>query len=107
MLIMRLLAPVSMPDDRIALTNGTLPQNNIGALFGPVGFELVRRRRKWDKDNRSSSGSAPALTLPRSEPEAEPLLPKDKIQLEENNASGLRLLEGCDSKDWPVNCHSY
>jgi hypothetical protein len=52
MLIVRLLAAVPMADDRIALTNGTLPQNNVGALFGPVGFELVRRRRKWDKDNR-------------------------------------------------------
>ena len=38
-------------------------------------------------------GSALALTFPRSEPEAEPLLLKRKLQLEENNASRLQLLE--------------
>ena len=32
------------------------------------------------------------VDLPRSEPEAEPLLLKTKFQLEENNASQLRLL---------------
>jgi len=34
-----------------------------------------------------------ALTFPRSEPEAEPLLLKRRLQLEENNASRLQLLE--------------
>jgi len=65
MLIVRLLAAAPMADDRIALTNGTSTQDDPGALFGPVGFELVRRRRKWDKDNRSSSGLCPGVDLPK------------------------------------------
>jgi hypothetical protein len=78
MLIVRLLAAAPMADDGIALTNGTSPQDNVGALFGPVGFQLVRRRGKWDKKNRNSSGLCPGVDLPRSEPEAEPLLLKRK-----------------------------
>jgi hypothetical protein len=73
MFIVRLLAAVSVADDRIALTHGASPQDDLGALFRPVGFELARRGGKWDKDNRNSLGALPtASTLPRSEPEAEP-----------------------------------
>jgi hypothetical protein len=79
MLIVRLLAAASMADDRIAFTNGAAPQDHFGALFGPIGFQLVRRGGKWDKKNRSSSGLCPGIDLPRSEPEAEPLLLKRKI----------------------------
>ena len=93
MLIVRLLAASSAVGDRIGLTNGTSPQDDVDALFGPIRLEVVRRGRKWDKKNRSSSGSVQALTFPRSEPEAEPLLLKRKLQLEENNASRLQLLE--------------
>ena len=94
MLIVRLLAAAPMADDGIALTHRTSPQDNVGALLGPVGFELVRRGGKWDKKNRSSSGLCPGVDPPRSEPEAEPLLLKRKCQLEENNASRLHLLGG-------------
>jgi hypothetical protein len=57
MFIVRLLAAASVADDRIAFTSGALPQDDLVAVSGPVRFELVRRRRKWDKENRSSLGA--------------------------------------------------
>ena len=65
-----------MADDRIALTNGAPSQDNRAAGSGPIGFELVRRGAKWDKENRGSRGLRPGVDPPRSEPEAEPLLLK-------------------------------
>jgi hypothetical protein len=62
MLIMRLLAAASVTDDRINFTRWASPQNNLGAARGPIRFELVRRCGKWDKQNRTSWSSAPALT---------------------------------------------
>jgi hypothetical protein len=53
-LIVRLLAAASVTDDRIAFTNGASPQNNLGTACSPIGFELVRRDGKWDKENRIS-----------------------------------------------------
>ena len=79
MLIVRLLAAASMADDRIAFTSGTSPQHDFGAACGPIGFELVRRDGKWDKQNRSSSELCPSgVDLPRSQPEAELLPPEEK-----------------------------
>ena len=52
MLVVCLLAAASMTDDRIVLTNGALPQNGPGTTGGPIGFQLVRRDGKWDKENR-------------------------------------------------------
>jgi hypothetical protein len=73
MLIVRLLAAASVADDRITFTNGASSQEDVGALFGPIRFELVGRGRKWDKENRSSSGLCSSVDLPGSKPEAEPL----------------------------------
>ena len=53
MLVMCLLAAASMADDRILLTNEALPQNGLGTAGGPIGFQLVRRDGKWDKENRT------------------------------------------------------
>jgi hypothetical protein len=53
-LIVGLLAAASVANDRIALTNGASPQHDVLAVASPVGFELVRRGRKWDKKNRGS-----------------------------------------------------
>jgi len=91
MFIVGLLAAASVADNRIAFTNRASPQDDLVAVPGPVGFELVRRGGKWDKKNRRSRGFHPGADPPRSEPEAEPLLLKRKIQLEKNNASQLRL----------------
>ena len=96
MFIVRLLAAASVADDRINFTCRTSSQNNLGAARGPIRFELVRRRGKWDKNNRSSLELCPTgVDLPRPEPEAEPLLLKREFQLEKNTASHLRLLEVC------------
>ena len=53
MLVVCLLAAVSMADDRILFTNRALPQNGFGTAGGPIGFQLVRRDGKWDKENRT------------------------------------------------------
>jgi len=89
--IVRLLAAPSVADDRLPLTYWASPQD-LAAVLLPLSFQLARRRRKWDKENRSRWGSATDVDLPRSEPEAELLPPETKIQLEENNPSGLQLL---------------
>jgi hypothetical protein len=89
---MSLLAAASMADNRTTFTNGALRQDDLIAVPGPISFELVRRDRKWDKENRNSQGFCPGVDPPRSEPEVEPLLLK-RIQLEENTASHLQLLE--------------
>src|SRR2546428_13892665 len=52
MLVVCLLAAASMADDRIVLTNGALPQNGPGTTGRPIGFQLVQRHGKWDKENR-------------------------------------------------------
>src|SRR5262245_11470795 len=89
MLIVCLLAAASVTDDRIAFTNGVSPQNDFGRACGPIGFELVRREGKWNKENRISCEFCPGVDLPKSESEAEFLPLKRKSQLEEDNASRL------------------
>jgi hypothetical protein len=79
MFIVRLLVPATVADDRIAFANRASPQHDVVGVASPIGFELVWRGRKWDKENRSSWGLPPGVDLPRSEPEAEPLLLKRKI----------------------------
>jgi hypothetical protein len=79
MFIVGLLAPPTVTDDGIPFANRASPQDDLVAVASPVGFELVRRGRKWDKENRSSWGLPPGVDPPRSEPEAGPLLLKRKI----------------------------
>jgi hypothetical protein len=57
MRMVRPFAATPMPDDGIAFTTGAAPQDDFGAARGPLCFELVRRDRKWDKQNRSSLGA--------------------------------------------------
>ena len=92
MLIMGLLAAASVTDDRVNFTRWASPQNHLGAARGPIRFELVHRCGKWDKENRTSWSSAPALTCQDLSRKAELLSPKTKIQLKENNPSRLQLL---------------
>jgi hypothetical protein len=54
MLIVRLLASATVTDDGITFANRASPQHDLLAVASPVGFELVRRARKWDKKNRGS-----------------------------------------------------
>ena len=77
--IVRLLAATSVADDQVASTNRAWPQDGFGAVRRPIGFQLVWRDGKWDKQNRTSSGLCPSgVDLPRSEPEAELLPPEQK-----------------------------
>jgi len=73
MLIVGLFAAASVADDRVAFTNGASPEDDVFTACGPIGFELVRRRGKWDKEDRSSSGLCSGVDLPGSKPKAEPL----------------------------------
>ena len=96
MLVVRLLAPSPVANDRITLARGASPQDHVAAARGPIRFELVRQNAKWDKQNRRSSELCLWLDLPRSGPEAELLPPEAKFQLEENiPLRGYRFL-GCD-----------
>jgi hypothetical protein len=79
MLIVRLLAPPTVTDDGIPFANRASPQHDVFGVASPIAFELVRRGRKWDKENRSSWGLPPGVDPPRSQPEAGPLLLKRKI----------------------------
>jgi hypothetical protein len=90
MLVVRLLSAASVADDRLPLTHRASPQDLV-AVFLPLSFKLVRRRKKWDKQNRSRWGSATDVDLPRSEPEAELLLLKIH-PLQESKAFRLQLL---------------
>jgi hypothetical protein len=94
--IVCLFAATSMANDQIAPTNRASPQDDFGATRGPLRFELVRRHRRWDKRNRSLLELCPGIDLPRSWPEAELLPPEAKIQLGENIASLLPVLERYD-----------
>jgi hypothetical protein len=90
MLIVGLLAAASVADDRFPLTYRTSPQDLVAVLL-PLSFQLVRRPRKWDKENRSRWGSATDVDLPRSEPEAELLLLRIQSS-QENKAFRLQVL---------------
>jgi len=54
MFIVRLLTAPPVPDDGIAFTDRTSPQDELIAVCGPIGFQLVQRGGKWDKKNRAS-----------------------------------------------------
>jgi hypothetical protein len=49
--IVRLFAPATVADNRIAFTQRTPAQQHVAVVL-PVGFGLARRGRKWDKNNR-------------------------------------------------------
>lgn len=57
-LVMSLLAPAAMADNRIAQTNRASPQNSLYACLGPIAFEAVLGGRKCDKKNRDKWRSA-------------------------------------------------
>src|SRR6266496_1366591 len=58
-----------------------LAAQSVSSLSGGTGSGIKRIVSHWS--------SAPDIDLPRSEPEAELLLPEEKIQLEENTAPRL------------------
>ena len=50
--VVRLLATATVTDDGIEFTNRASAQQHVLAVAHPVGFDLVRLGRKWDKNNR-------------------------------------------------------
>jgi hypothetical protein len=54
MFIVGLLAAATVANDGIPFANRASPQHDVLAVASPIGFELVRRGRKWDKENRGS-----------------------------------------------------
>jgi hypothetical protein len=93
--IVGLLAATSVADDQIASTNRASPQEDFGAVGRPIGFELVWRDGKWDKQNRTSSGLClSGLTCQDLSRKQSSFPLNKKIQLEENTASRLSLFSG-------------
>ena len=50
--IVSLLMAAAVTDNGIAFTNGASAQQDSIAIASPIAFDLVRRGRKWDKNNR-------------------------------------------------------
>lgn len=58
MFIMGLLAPASVTDDGILHANRAATRNGLRARLGPIGFEVVLRGGKRDKQYRDRGGPA-------------------------------------------------
>jgi len=56
--VMRLLAPPAMTDDRVAQTEGTPAGDRFRTSRCPVEARLAMVRRKWDKGNRTALGGS-------------------------------------------------
>ena len=55
--IMSLFAAAAMAEDGISQTNRASAQDEFRIHLGPIGFEVVLRGRKGDKQNRSNGAS--------------------------------------------------
>ncbi len=73
---MRLFAAVAMTDDAVFGTNRAVAQDDFSAGLGPIDCEVVLRRRKWDKQNRTEEGFARQLTMVKMDRRSEALPPK-------------------------------
>jgi hypothetical protein len=62
MFTLRLLAPATVADDRIAFPNRTSPQQDLLAVARPIGFDLAWRGESGIKRIVVHRGLAPALT---------------------------------------------
>ena len=101
MLVVRLLAAMTVPNNRIALTDRTQAYDDLVAVVGPARSKLLRPGRCWDKEDRYLKGASPVDgDPPRSQPAAKLLLLK-KIQLKENIASYSQP-RSYSSGYWPV-----
>ena len=89
MLIMSLLAPTAVANDRVAITNRASSQYDGGPFCGPGSFRVALPIGKWDKENRSNGDSARVTTCPDLKPKAESSPPSKKSQLEKNTAFPL------------------
>jgi hypothetical protein len=66
MLVVRLLASMPVPDNRIALADRTKAYDDLVAVIGPAGSKLPQPGRHWDKEDRYLKGASPS-TLTRQD----------------------------------------
>jgi hypothetical protein len=66
MLVVRLLATMTVPNNRIALTNRTQAYDDLVAVVGPAHSKLRQPGRHWDKEDRYLKGASPS-TLTRQD----------------------------------------
>ena len=85
--VMRLLAPTAMANDRIAQTQGT-PAKDTFPASRPIKARLAMVRRKWDNGDRTAWKALSEQNLARIRaqnraflPPAQPQLTKDKSVL--------------------------
>jgi len=97
--VMRLLAPPAMTDDRIPQTEGTPAKDLFRTSHRPVEARLAMVRRKWDKGNRTAlEGSLAGRNLVRICASKKSLPPSRLISANRRiNPPPLA------TEDWPVN----
>ena len=101
MLVVRLLAAMPVPHNRIALTDRTQAYDDLVAVVGPAGSKLIQPGRHWDKEDRYLKGASLSdVDPPRSQPAAKLLLLK-KNPTERNIASYLQP-RSHGTAYWPV-----
>jgi hypothetical protein len=52
MLVVRLLAPSTMTNDRIAFADRASAYDDLVPAFRPAGGKLIQRRGDWEKEDR-------------------------------------------------------
>jgi len=52
--VMRLFTAAAMADDGVLETDRAAAREEVRTRLGPIGFEVVLRGRKWDKENRGN-----------------------------------------------------
>jgi hypothetical protein len=99
MLVVRLLAPAPVTNDRVPLTNRTMAYDDLVAVFGPANRKLFQRDRHWDEEDRYLKGFAVEWTAKISA-SSEALLLKENPT--EENIACYWLLFWRNSEYWPV-----
>ena len=66
MLVVRLLAAMPVPNNRIALTDRTQAYDHPVTVVGPARSKLLQPGRHWDKEDRYLKGASPS-TLTRQD----------------------------------------
>ena len=96
--VMRLLAPPAMADDRMAQTQRTPARDRFRITRRPVETWLAIIRRKWDKDNRTAWEALTEQNLRRIVPRREP----SSFLLNLSSRRILSYLCPLATEDWPV-----
>ena len=94
-LVVSLFAAAAMPDNRITLTTGAAPQEDLLGENGPITFQLALIGGKWDKKNRSKWRLLSGGELAKLGARREPLLLRKVSLLKKNNKPSPLLLRAC------------